>query len=45
MLNIDIINFLELDNFINSNYNNFTIDEYEKYVQQLEELKEKILGE
>ena len=37
--------FLELDNYINENYNNMTVEEYQQYVEQLEKYKDAILGE
>ena len=44
-MSINIINFLELDNYINENYSNMTAEEYEQYVEQLEKYKDAILGE
>ena len=43
-MSMDIIKFLELDNYINKNYNNLTTVEYEALYKQLEEIKEKILN-
>jgi hypothetical protein len=43
-MSIDIIKFLELDNYVNENYNNLTTAEYETLYKQLEEIKEKILN-
>ena len=44
-MSIDIIKFLELDNYINENYSNLTVAEYENLYKQLEEIKEKILND
>jgi hypothetical protein len=43
-MSIDMIKFLELDNYINENYDNLTVTEYEALYKQLEEIKEKILN-
>jgi hypothetical protein len=44
-MSIDIMNFLQLDNYINENYNNMTAEEYQQFVEQLEKYKDAILGE
>jgi hypothetical protein len=44
-MNINIINFLELDSYINENYKNMTAEEYQQYAEQLEKYKDAILEE